>query len=498
MKNLFINIVEKINIRICIGAFIIFVMLPILYISFFSFPMVDDYEFGLRAKEIVATENANLFSVLKGAFDTTIDTYLNWQGMYGATFFSAVHPGVFGEQYYFLTTWILLVVSLIAFLFFGIKLLSLLNVDKKTACFLSFILWFFYIQTMPNPREGLFWFNGGIAYVGFFSLALINVTLLISNYNKDTKISAIVATSILGFIVSGGNVLTALCHLLVIILLILYILFFENDKKKSKPVFIAFIFSLIGFLLVCFAPGNAVRQAAIADAPTIIETIIKVGLFSYFEFVFLEWISLSLLLFLVFLTPFVVSITKNLTGFKVSKLVLLIIVQYMLICAMLCAPYYGMGEAGFFGGGKAINIVYPVFIIAVVVIYGYFIGLLQQKNIVLINLDKIPSFNKKMIGIATSLVVFLGIFFYGSNYYWYSTSGLAFAEIRGGVTATFNQQMEQRLEVFYDDSIQNVVLEPHIYSIFYGYERLSENSVDWPNTSVAEYYGKLSVAITTE
>ncbi len=493
------TIVEKINIIVCIIILIVLMTLPIIYMALFSVPVADDFDNSLNTKIVVETVPFNIFDVLKVACQRVVDTYNSWQGTYTSVFLMAIQPGVFGEQYYFITTWALIIVTLFSFLYFGKTLLSFLKVDTKTALFLSLLVWYFIIQTIPDIKEGLFWYNGAMHYMLFLCLTMVLFASLIKQYNvKSSKLSIIVC-SIGGFLISGGNQLTAFLNILLMILFVGYILIFDNKNKSNiKPILFPLVSSIIGFVIMLIAPGNAVRREAtremVIEYPTVFETITASAI-SYFKFAIENWTSFSFLLFLVLLTPFIINITKKINGFSFKVFSLLTLSQYAVICGMMCTIYLGVGH---FGAGRVTNVLYLVFVVSMIVLYGYLIGLLQQKEIIKVDFSNISKFSKNIIGGVCSLAIFIGIFFLGSTYYQYSTSGMALAEIYGGTTAIYSQQMEQRFEMLNDDSIKEAVLEPHITSVFFGEELLEEDSSLWPNTTVSEFYGKQSVSIVKE
>ncbi len=494
-QSLFVKFIEKINIKTCIAVFMILVTMPILYYSFFSYPLLDDFNNSITTKTVIESQEFGIITLINSAITRVQDVYNSWQGTYTSVYIMTFQPGIFGEQCYFLTTWILIIITLLSFIYSGKKILNCLNVENKKACFISLCIWFFYIQTMPDIKEGLFWFNGAMHYIPFLCLQLIVIAVLINGYKFGFSRIQIISSSLLGFLLSGGNQITAFSNILIIILISLFAVFIDKKTAKIKPLLIPLFVSLVGFVIMLLAPGNAIRREATkamgAVYPNVVETIIASAI-AYFDFAINNWFGAAQLLFFIFITPLAVNTTKRLSGFKFSTFVLLFLAQYAVVCGMLCTIYLGVGH---FGAGRVTNIIYPVFLISLIVVYGYLIGLLQEKEIIKVDFSVIPLFYKNLVSGVCSLVILVGIFLLGSNYYQYSTSGMVLAEMRGNTHKIYAQQMEQRLELLNDDSIKDVVFEPHIKSFVFGEESLSENKDDWPNTAVAEYYGKDSVSL---
>ncbi len=499
-NNIFVQLIEKINVNKCIVLFIVLTSLPILYYSFFAHPSgMDDINNSIETHAVLMSESAGVINLLKAAVSKSIEIYNTWQGTYISIFFMTLQPSIFGEQYYFVTTFIMFAFTLISFLYSGKTLLTIINVEKRLAYLLSLVIWFFYVQTIQGPRDMFYWYTGAVHYIPFFCLTLVVAAMLIKGYNKGFSKKTVVISSFYGFIISGGNQLTSFLNILVIFLLIGYIIAFDKNKNKIKPILFPFTSSVLGFILMLVAPGNSVRKSEITYNPTVLETITEIGLNSYFEFALDQWINVSTFLLLIFLTPFISKITKNLKGFKISKLILIFLAQYMLVCAMLCAPYYAMGGPwSEFAGYKATNTVYPVFIIGIILIYSYIIGILQEKEIVSFSLNNFSRFNKKFAYGIFSLCFLLGVFIFGTDTLPYSTSGTILAEIRGGTAQLIKTQWEQRVEILNDESIRDAELPRMTSSFLLGGDGLSEDSEWWTNVAFAEFYGKDSIRIIND
>ncbi len=492
-QNVFIKLLEKVNIKVCVVLFVALSMIPILYLSFFAFPYADDFGNSIGVREVLLSENSTFFNVLKACADKVVATYHSWQGTYSSVFLMTLQPGVFGEQYYFLTIWFMMGITLFGFLFSGKNLMTAIDVNGRTGCFIGLLVWFYFIQTMPTPREGLFWFNGAVHYMPFSAMVLIVNSMLIKGYVKGFTKTQIILISVMGFILSGGNQLTSFLSILITIMLIGYILFFGKSKKNIKSILIPFVSSLIGFVIMAIAPGNVVRYHAGIESPSVLKTIF-VAAYSYFEAVLDVWFGFTFVLFLALLTPLFIEITKKVNNFSYKGLIMLFVAQYACICAMLCTIYI---TGGGFGDDRVKNAIYCMFLVAMVVLYYYAIGLLIQKKVFNFeNLPKLNKFQKKLIGGSATLFILVCIIFLGSKYFLYSTTGTALIEIMNGVHTTYAKQIEERLELLYDDNVQNVVFEPQVRSVFFGSEMLYSGELSYVNSGMINYYNKEFITST--
>ena len=99
---------------VCILALLLF---PMLYISKFNIPSADDYSYGLLAHNIVEN-GGTIADVFKTMIDQFRYFYENWQGTFSCVFLALFQPAAFGEQYYIIVPYMILL-SLIPGIFFS-------------------------------------------------------------------------------------------------------------------------------------------------------------------------------------------------------------------------------------------------------------------------------------------------------------------------------------------------------------------------------------------
>lgn len=96
---------EKWLFRILLVVFIAS-MVPVLYLSRYGFPNCDDFTYGLETHR-VWNGTHSFGEVLKTALAVTKETWQLWQGTWFSIFLMTLMPGVFGEKWYFLTTFLM-------------------------------------------------------------------------------------------------------------------------------------------------------------------------------------------------------------------------------------------------------------------------------------------------------------------------------------------------------------------------------------------------------
>ena len=353
---------KKAEIGMIVICFII--LLPLFIISIYNRPSIDDYDYAVLTHRIV-TEGGNFFDVIDGAVRTSKGFYNTWQGLYTSAFLLALQPGIWGAEYYTLTTIIVLATAYICiFASFYIFNKHLLGYSKVFVATASMVVLTLLVLRLPSAREGLFWFNGAMNYMPFTFLNLLNLALIYENYHTESKkrrIALIIGTTVLSFIISGGNHVTAFADILFLLCANVFLLY-----KKRKCAIAPLISAIIGFIIVYIAPGTAERQSAF-EQQTVLNTIIQT--IKHVKNVFGEWISFTWILSMLIITPIALElIKKNKEKLPKRFPLIQILCAVMVICGMFCVPYLPMG---FFGAERVTNVIWITFMFLSGYIYIY-------------------------------------------------------------------------------------------------------------------------------
>ena len=166
----------KIIIEIALFLILLASLYPLINLAFFSRPCVDDFAYSYITHNYVASGDWNVFGLIAKAIETDVKFYNTWQGLYSSAFLLSLQPGIFGEGYYCIGMFILLLFSYLSILYFVSSLLDLLKI-KVNKYLLSMFLFVMIIQALPNALSGLYWFNGAYNYMPFFFLILLNVSV---------------------------------------------------------------------------------------------------------------------------------------------------------------------------------------------------------------------------------------------------------------------------------------------------------------------------------
>jgi len=187
-------------------------LIPILWVSFYSHPVFDDFSYSKYVHFAVLDPDSSLFSLIKGALREVKESYHTWQGTFSAIFLFAFQPGVYKIPCYWLTAFIMIGSLTFSSIYLWIVIVStIFKTRKELAVIIALLLLEMQIQFVPDIKEAFYWWNGTIYYTFFFSLLLVEIGVLIQLWNAKKHISLLViSATLLGIVIGGGNYSSAL------------------------------------------------------------------------------------------------------------------------------------------------------------------------------------------------------------------------------------------------------------------------------------------------
>lgn len=469
--------IERVNAmdkeRIVKYAIIIMLLLsifPLVYVSIYSRPSADDYNYAVTTYNLIKSGEWDIFALLKKAFELDLHFYNTWQGLYTSAFILSLHPGIFGEEYYFIGSLLLMFILWISvYIFFSEVAKKVVIKERKMIFNISLLILVVLLQGMPSITQGIYWFNGAWNYTFFFCITLINCSMIINYCTNNKRLGLLIFSTILSFLISGGNHVTAFLNIMILFLfLVLFI------RKKSGIIF-PFISALIGWGIMFNAPGTAVRQERLSQQG-IVGTIIHAGWGAY-KYI-CDWINIQFLAFLVLLIPCMIIILRNVDiDYKRLKIhpIITIVVEVVILCGMLSVPYMAMGT---FGADRVINVVWFTFIILSTLNWIYLLlwskVLLQVKNV---------KYNKNFLFLLV-LVCFLICFYNKSN------TLLVLNDIKTGTAVEYAEACDERYAIMEESNQSDIVyVEPLPYESVLFFSDLSTDVTNWKNVAWKEYFG---------
>lgn len=470
---------------------LLIMLVPVLCVSVYSRPVVDDFDYGEYTHAVVQS-GGNIVSIIKAAIYTCYHVYMKFQGTYSSCFLMSLQPGIFNEKIYGITTWLLVLIIFSGFLvlFRGIKR-NVIKDSKFSSIYWALLSTVVITLGMPSPAQGLYWYVGAMHYIPWMMLVVCNIGWVLDVYFCESKTRRYVCIALLlvsSFLISGGNQLTGFANIL--ILSILLVIF--GIKRHDYVLMVPLIIAVIGFGVMLFAPGNAVRQS-VFNRPGVIKTIAMSGLYAVKWAV--EWINGVTLAIIVLFIPLVLKMSKKIKESIVCKYPILTLgATAMVFCGMACVPFYAMGG---FGEGRTINVLWMYFIIALIFnticVCGWYenekgINLSEQLN------HKLKSTIIKTVIFLGGMVV-IGLFSSGAIGE-YSTTMKAVREWKNGELKTYARECDERIKKYHDPNVVDVVVTPlsEEPSLLYVND-IGENPNIWPNNIMAVYYNKNSIKI---
>lgn len=484
IKNKINKIITKKNILIGIIIISVLLLIPIIKAALYTHPSADDFNYGIKTINKIQSEG--ILAVFFGAFEQVIDAYNSWQGTYSAVMLFALNPSVFGDNFYFMTT-IIILVSLFFSLYYVFKqsAYKLLKLDKISFYILLFLFFLLSIETLPSKVEGLYWWNGASYYMLFFSLELIQIGILIKRYflNNKTKLNYIILC-VLIFLIGGGNYIVALQQIIILFLLNIFLIV----KYKNKGALPLLILAIISLGISAIAPGNAARAAgSIGMNP------IKAILLSFYYAVekLFSWIN-PLNLSIICLLVGILSSTYKRVNYKFSHPILFVTFAYCIFAAEFTPTLFaqsGLGE------GRLWNIMYISMLLLIGISMYYVIGYLRNKlinqKVVAKEFDQSISKFIKTSSI-TIFIIFIAIILPNlillkNNLTSYQT----FKILYNGQAKQYDEEYNERLKILHNKKIKNVEFKEFSnYPVPIFYSEFSEDKNSWLNTPAAEIYNK--------
>lgn len=468
-------------------------LIPIFWLGTYSFPYYDDFNYGFST--YAALQNgASFIEVLKTAWDYLVYTFFNWQGTYTTIFLFCLHPGIFGESWYFLTPIIIISLFCLGNLYLTkviFKDYLQLNIYKVGIIFLAICL--FQIQNLPSAFQAFYWWNSAIMHTFSYILIMFLAGLLLSIIKKPTIFKMLILM-ILGFLVGGSAYETALfaCCLYVFVL-IGYLVYIKLNKLKYNKLtiismIVSFIIALGGFAINIGAPGNAVRieqtgihvPALLAIAESFVYSIVHT-----FEYISLKTILVSILV--------AIFSYKSLEKYQIKfvRPILFILASWCMYSVIFTPAIYG---EHYVAAPRYLNVLYFSFYWVMIFNLIYCLYYYKDKvNHLLTTLTKV--INKKSL-IAISVVLFFGVSGIFQYSYLDATSSCALVDIFMGNASSFKMASEERLEILTDDNIKDAKVHRINNKVrLFEIDNLTKDADNTTNKMYAKYYMKDSVVI---
>ena len=351
-------------------AILLLSLIPLIWLGRYNYPTGDDYYYGAET-HLVWQQTGSIIQTLDAACAGVADSYQIWQGTYSALFLMYLAPNAFSNTAYHLVTFVILLL-LCGGIFY--LLCPLFRRFLPGTCgewiTVSSILSFLCIQTVEFQCDSFYWYNGSMYYTGFFAVTLFFLGTLF-RYLDNGKRILLLPLLLFAVFLGGGNYVSLLpCMLLSVTITLLLLL---QKNKKAYICGITSVVLLLSFAVSAMAPGNHVRQSGMWKIPAwkAIAKCLLQGIRYTLAWTGLWWVLAALLLLPVFL-----RILQKKNGAFFSHPILFTGYAYGLFCSMSCPLFYTMNSTG---PGRAVAIVYYMFLLISFTVFFYWIGFVLLK-----------------------------------------------------------------------------------------------------------------------
>jgi len=471
-------------------------LLPLYILALYNHPFYDDFGFSLSVRH-VWNETGSVMEAVKEAWRNMQETRHTWQGNYTATFLSGIQPGVFDEQLYFLTTFILLTSLIIGYsALFATALRKLLGAGWPAVLQMTSLLLFVMIQMTPAVDEGYYWFNGGIGYTFSYAIFALSLAVSIQLWHCSVKSRAVwltIALYVLMVLLGGGSYSAGLFSLLVYVCAV--ILAFYRHSRWRWLYAGACMLLLIGFVYSMSAPGNAVRAATLQGG---MNPVMAIAQSFYFGLGLIgDWFSLPLC---VACTAGVFALIPYLMKAKYTfkNPVFITLICICLFCSQLTPTLF---TGNYLGDGRSLNTYFFTYVMMIAFLAVYWMGWSIKR----VAAYRAIGGEQKGVRAGAVLVAFAvlvaGLLAYhpaekAESGLMNLASGSAFRSLVTGEAAAYDQAMNERDAAMNDAEETEPVLKPvtEIPEAFMG-DALDNENLDYVLNLYTEYYEKQRVTV---
>lgn len=492
--------------RMAVYAGILFVLslIPLLALGRYNVMCIDDYDYGRQIHD-TWMETGSLLQSVQTAWRQNMEFYREWQGTYISCFLMGLCPMNFRYDIAWVVPIIMIGMFSVSTYVLGRHILHRwLGLDQAGGSFVMFMLLFMFYQVLEAPFEGIYWYNGSTHYilmesVWFFTLTTISAGLW--TQKKSKEVLCCIAAAILSVIVGGGNLITALQAEIVMAFLVVCAVM--TNRRKIVMTAVPFVTGSIGFLLNVLAPGNALRDALDMDEGY--SAVMSVLLSFYYMVVFIiRWTPVFVILIWMLVLPVLWKLAKR-SDKTFRHPVWVTLGAVSVLAAMFTPTLYAVGMVGL---SRVDNIIQMVYYLAFFAVTAYWLGYFAHRrcdNVSDITMQSdmkslrtgealglfLEKAGMKMTALFLLITLIVWVFTANKNTY---ASISALRSLANGEAQTFYAEAMARHDIYIDDMIMNVEVEPYSAKpALFDFIDLSEDAGNWINLAVARYYHKENV-----
>lgn len=461
---------------VCAVGIFLYTYVPLLALGMYAHSNTDDYWMSDGVHHVFV-KTGSFLAAIKYGIENAVWIWKSWDGCFLSMLFTILSPVAFHEDLYCI---VYPVISLTMILCSGALAYALLrrvlqwNIWRTVTVWLMFVTLAF--QFVPYYGEAYYWWPGAVNYTFFFGIFLL-VQAMAVLYLKDNTKKAFAAACFFGFCTGLGNLMTALISP--------FVLFLEAftwsvllKRKERKGIWIIFLFALAGLMINVCAPGNLIRGGDDLFSSSPIQAIfLAIKGATYFIGAYYKKTMTVFLIFTAFVIYEAMGQVKKEFTFRLP--LLFFAVSYGVYCALwVPVTYTGVAIYARLGNQLFLGQIL-LFVVNVVYLSGWI-----HKKIVKMRWKYLQDF-----AICVSMVILVAYFHQNSYLY---ASSQAYRQVISGNAKQFDEQMDERFAMYYDDSVKVVYVKPleYVPGLFF----IQDTSFD----SLKDYFSKEFIGYADE
>lgn len=472
-------------------------LIPLLWIAWYNYPSADDYSIGSNCHQTYLATH-NVFAVIWRGIVRAVDDWANWMGYFTSNFLMAVPPNAFGERFYVLTTWIMIVMLSFSVLYlFRSIFVKVFKADKFVSHSAAMLVLFASVQCMcPAGRcEAFYWYSGAVNYIFVHSMSLFFFGLLISAFYDTGKkrVWDLSAASVLGFLTGGGNQMSAL-NVAIVLFVAGILLTVSGRWNRCRGIRIPIAIFYLGFLLNVAAPGNWVRAEGTSGMNPV--KAVLVSFYDCLDRVVSEWTTWPVILIMIALVPLFWHMAGK-VSFPFPCPMIVVVFGYCLTAAMITPPLFAVGNME---AGRLQALTYLMYILILSLCVGYVTGWAHQRWSCRQAETKEVS-GRFPIESCWCLAGCIAFLTFGSiltvipepHYYTFTS---ALTDLSNGSAKAYGDALEERMEIYRKAGEGIVEVEPlPAQPVLLYFSDIKEDPEDWENRGLSRYYGFEGVTV---
>lgn len=475
-------------------------LLPILYCSFYDYATGDDLGYSAAVHQLMQ-QGAPFSAILQAIWGQVVTSWYNFQGTWSSIILFQLQPGIWGERVYAITPWIALacIIGGTGYILHDLLVLRL-HYERASYWAILSVLLILSVQYMPRIRGGIFWYTSVAHYIIPYCVSLLSITWAVKWMDHGQKRYPILM--LLGMIYLGGAGYPPIVMAAAVLLILMLISLCRDvikvtllaQRRRALVIAIPLGLEVIGFGISAMAPGNKVRggsdfgfsaQRAIGTIAAVLRDEISIGL----GYVITDRLLVPGMLIIAVLAFEAYDIDRHRVNARYPLGVA--VVGYLLTAAVRAPEIYAGVEVS--GGVPDVDyLVYQLCLTGAICYCMVWLKNWLDDHGYAIARDAVR-FNRCVRTPIMIAVMLFCIVFY-RHYIGGTADYTCITFIQSGALADYQEQMQERLAILENDSIQDVVLpEMNEYQGPFMHMPLMRDHNSFTNYVTEKYYGKRSV-----